>query len=295
MQVVVIINPVAGAAPHNAAVRQMLARLEKAGYRTITRITRIAGDGRLMARQAADSAKAVVVVGGDGTVGEVAAGLTGTSVPLIIWPRGTENLVAKAFGFQSTPDCIMACMQSGTDKPVDVGTANGRSFLLLAGIGFDAEVVHRLKQLRSGHITHLNYTGPLWRTFWEHRFPAIRVSSEGQPIWQGHGLVFVANLPQYAIGLNVVRDARDDDGLLDLCILPCHGRIGLIGHALRTLARRQIEHPSVIYQRLPSVRVEADEPVSVQLDGDEAGTLPLDISIQPASLIVRIPPASGKG
>ena len=295
MQVVVIINPVAGAAQRRAAVRQMLVRLGQAGHQVITRITRAAGDARHMARQAADSAHAVVVVGGDGTVGEAAAGLIGTSVPLIIWPRGTENLVAKAFGFQSNPDYILACLHSGTHKSLDVGIANDRPFLLLAGIGFDAEVVHRLKQLRIGHITHLSYGAPLWRTFWEHRFPPLRVSSAGRHLWEGRGLVFVANLPQYALNLNVVRDARGDDGLLDLCILPCDGRIGLLGHALRTLVRKQIEHPSVVYQRLPAVRVEAAVPVSAQLDGDEAGTLPLDIRILPAALVVRIPPASIKG
>lgn len=295
MQVVVIINPVAGAHQQRVAVRRMCALLGKSGYKVIIRITRMAGDGRRMARQAAESAYAVIVVGGDGTVGEVADGLIGTRVPLLVWPRGTENLVAKAFGFQSEPEYILSCLRSGTDKPLDVGMANGRSFLLLAGIGFDAEVVHRLKHMRSGHITHLSYCFPIWRTFWEHRFPPLRVSSEGRSLWEGRGMVFVANLPQYSLGLNVVRDARGDDGLLDLCILPCHGRRGLLGHALRTLIHRQVEHPSVIYQRLPSVRVEATEPVPVQLDGDEAGILPLDIGIQPAALVIRIPPTTERG
>ncbi len=295
MQVVVIINPVAGANQQRAAVRKMLARLGQAGYQVVPRITRMAGDARRMARQAAESAHAVIVVGGDGTVGEVVDGLIGTRVPLLVWPRGTENLVAKAFGFQSSPECILGCLRSGTDKPLDVGIANGRSFLLLTGIGFDAEVVHRLKQLRGGHITHLSYCFPIWRTFWEHRFPSLRVSSKGRLVWQGRGMVFVANLPQYSLGLNVVRDARGDDGLLDLCILPCHGRVGLLGHTLRTLVHRQVEHPSVVYQRLPCVRVEATGPVRVQLDGDEAGTLPLDVAIRPAALVLRIPPAAGKG
>ena len=100
----------------------------------------------------------------------------------------------------------------------------------------------------------------------------------------------MGNLPQYALRLDVVRQARPDDGLLDLLIMPCKNQLGLMGHSLRTLLGRHLTHHSVIYKRLRQVRVEASSPVPVQIDGDEAGFLPLEMSIQPGHLLVKVPP-----
>ena len=80
-----------------------------------------------MAADAAGRADAVIVVGGDGTVGEVTDGLMGLAVPLVIWPTGTENLVAKSLGFRADPELAAECILRGRDRPLDVGMANGRS------------------------------------------------------------------------------------------------------------------------------------------------------------------------
>ena len=102
-------------------------------------------------------------------------------------------------------------------------------------------------------------------------------------------------MARYALGLPVVRDARPDDGLLDLCIFCCQDRLQLIGHSIRTIFGRHIEHPDMRYIRVQRVRVESDEAVPVELDGDPGGSLPLEISIRPGAIRVRVPPAQAKG
>jgi len=238
--------------------------------------------------------RAVIAVGGDGTVHEVADGLAGSLLPLIVWPTGTENLFAKSFGFRAEAKSTLACLREGHQTSIDLGQANGRSFLIMAGMGFDAEVVHRLVSMRTGHITHLTYSAPLWRTFWEHRFPHFRVYDEQTLLWRGQGMVFVGNMPRYSLGLRVIRDAICDDGLLDLCIFPCRGRLEFVGHSLRTLARRHVEHGGVLYRRLRSIHIESDERVPVQLDGEAAGWLPLDMTVRPRALRVLVPPGAAK-
>jgi diacylglycerol kinase (ATP) len=285
-----IINPVAGACGRAAELGRLLSRLRKQGLTVECLKTAGAGDARRMAADAAGRADAVIVVGGDGTVGEVTDGLTGSTVPLVIWPTGTENLVAKSLGFRADPEQAAACILRGQDRPLDVGLANGRSFLLVAGVGFDAEAVHRLVRFRKGHITHLSYTWPLWRTFWEHRWPPLRVFNEGRLFWEGRGMVYLGNMARYALGLPVVRDARPDDGLLDLCIYCCCNRRQLIAHSVRTVFGRHIEHPDMRYIRVRQVRVESPEAVPVELDGDPGGFLPLEISILPAAVRVKVPP-----
>lgn len=302
-RVVAIVNPIAGASRHHPHLARLHEALRAAGI-AVERLTSVgpgqarelaaelARDYRGCGRTAGDELRAVIAVGGDGTVHEVADGLAGSGLPLIVWPKGTENLLAKLVGFRADAETTLACIRRGRLLALDVGVANGRSFLTVAGIGFDAEVVHRLVRLRKGHITHLTYLGPLWRTFWEHRFPYCRVTSEGRLVWEGRGLIFVGNGPRYSLGLRVVRDARPDDGLLDLCIFPCTGRLQLVGHSLRTLVRRHLEHGGVRYTRLGHIRIESPELVPVQLDGEAAGFLPLEVTIRPGALHLLVPPGS---
>jgi diacylglycerol kinase (ATP) len=287
MRVFAILNPVAGASSQRQRVRADGVDVELA-------VTAAAGDGIRLASAAARHADAVVAIGGDGTVGEVVNGLTGTDVPLLIWPTGTENLVAKALGFAPCEEVLAGCLRHGSELTIDVGVANGRSFLVVAGVGFDAEVVHRLARHRSGHITHLSYSGPIWRTFWEHRFPALRVETDDGRRWEGRGLVFVGNIGRYALGLPVVRDAHPGDGALDLLILPCANHLTLIGHSIRTLMRRHIEHPGVIYRRVQRVRIEADNTVPFELDGDATGCCPLEVHILPRAIRALVPPETAR-
>lgn len=292
MIVQLIANPVAGARKRSGELRRLIRELAARGISTHMHLTRGPGDAEQTARSVAGKVDAVLVAGGDGSVGEVAHGLIGGSARLVIWPTGTENLVARSLGFKADVDTTAACLTGGRVMPFDLGVANGRSFMVVAGVGFDAEVVHRLARIRSGHISHLSYFGPIWRTFWEHRFPELRVTADGQAPWQGRGMVFVGNLARYALGLPVVRDARPDDGYLDLLILPCANILQLIAHSLRTLARTHVEHPDTVYQRVRNVRVESDHPVPVELDGDAFGHVPLEISIRPAAINLLIPPGA---
>jgi len=289
MKITAIINPVAGAKKQRAMLLKLFNRLKNDGFALDSMVTSAPGDAQNMAEKAAKYTKTIIAVGGDGTICEIANGLAGSNIPMIVWPTGTENLFAKSLGYQANPESAYKCLKQGKIKPLDVGIVNRRSFLIVVGVGFDAEVVERLVKDRQGHITHLSYTGPIWRTFCEHRFPALTVKTRRNTIFQGRGMVFVGNMARYALGLNILRDAKPHDGLLDLCILPCKNRAQFIGHAIRTVFKKHLEHKTVIYQRLKHVRIDSPHNVPVQADGDAAGKLPIDVSIKPAAIRVLLP------
>ncbi len=293
MRIVTIINPISGASKAAGGLRALFGRLRAALFRVEQQVTTGPGSARSLAQQAvAEGVDAVLAVGGDGTVCEVADGLAGSQVPLAVWPQGTENLVAKSLGFRADAESAARCLTQARKVSLDIGLANGRAFLVVAGVGFDAEVVYRLTRMRSGHITHLTYFWPLWRTFWEHRWPMLHVTGDtvaGRLDWSGRGMVFVGNMARYSLGLPVVRDARPDDGLLDLCIMECRGVVRLLGHAARTVAASHVEHPAVQYTRVTRVRVASGESVPVEIDGDFAGWLPVELSVRPACLWVLDP------
>jgi diacylglycerol kinase family enzyme len=231
----------------------------------------------------------VVVWGGDGTVHEVASGLAGTSVPILACPVGTENLLAKELHIPSEPQRIVQVLQTGQVVGCDVGTVNGHNFLLIIGVGFDGEVVRRLTAVRTGHISHLSYFWPIWRTFWEHDFPRMRIVADGQEIFDNFGLAFVGNISRYAVGLRICRDARYDDGLLDLVVFSCRQQTALVLHAAWTLLRRHPLKGDVLYHRVRHVRIETDRPVPSEADGDIGPPTPLDIAVAPQGIKLVIP------
>jgi diacylglycerol kinase (ATP) len=292
MLVRAIVNPIAGRRANHDRLPRLAAALRAHGGELEVFPTRGPGDATRLAAETPADARAVLVRGGDGTVREAIDGLVGRPVPLIVLPAGTENIVARHFGFTNSVDAVVRTILHGQPTPQDVGVINGKPFFIVVGVGFDAEIVHQLAQSRRGHISYLTYVRPIWQTFWRHRFPPVRVYVDDRQVFEGPALAFVGNLPRYAIGLRLLAQARSDDGLLDVCILPCAGRATLLGHALRTLGRAHVGHAGVQYYQTRSVRIEAAGPseVPVEIDGDPGGHLPIDCSILPSAVQLLLPP-----
>ena len=272
----VVINPVSGRSGGWEVICDLCRRMEAVGWTVaISRTGRI-GDARAAATRAcSDGARALVVAGGDGTVSEAASGMVGNGVPILVVPRGTENILAKYYGSALDADLLWQTLREGREIAMDIPVTNGRRFMLLAGIGFDAEVVQRLTRERKGHISYLTYFWPLWRTFWSHAYPHLSVEADGVKVFEGAGLAFVGNVPRYAIGLRILDRASPVDGLLDVCVLHCRRQDQLLQHAVNILRRRHVGGRDVIYTQARRVRVQAREQrVPLQLDGDFAGWLP---------------------
>src|ERR1044071_8046594 len=137
----IIVNPISGCGGRDELPAQIERGLAQRGYQVEISPTLCAGDATRLASQAANTAEAVIAIGGDGTVRETATGLIGSSTRMVIAPCGTENLVAKYYGLTPHVDAVVATLESGRTADIDVVRANGRPFLVVAGFGFDAEVV----------------------------------------------------------------------------------------------------------------------------------------------------------
>jgi len=290
MKVQAIVNPVSGRGNSARLLTRVGDMLDRQGDHLTVCLTQGPGDAtRLAARVAADI-DVVLAVGGDGTVREVAEGLSESRKPLAVLPGGTENLVARQLGMKPNARCIFEALTAGRIVESDVGRVNGRRFLAVSGVGFDAEVVDRLVQARGGHITHLDYFWPLWRTFMTHRFPRLRVLADDQLVFEGHAMVFVGIQPRYCVGLRILREAKPDDGLLDVCVYPCRSRAQLLGHASCTLLRRHLGRAGVRYQQCRTVQITSPQHATIQADGDQAGELPACFDIVPRAIRFLVHP-----
>ena len=177
----------------------------------------------------------------------------------------------------------------GKQVQCDVGVVNERHFLALVGVGFDADVVDRLVRSRAGHIGYLNYFWPIWQTFWTHRFPPLRVEVDDECVFEGEGMAVLGVIGRYAAGLRILAHARCDDGLLDVCVLPCSGRVELALQAWRIWRGKHTEHRSVVYRQGKNVTITSREPVHYEVDGDTGGHLPVRCSLLPKAVTFLTP------
>lgn len=288
--VVVIVNPVAGSGKATSFIDEFCTRLRNEGHRC-TRVTTAGPEDlhRLVAEHA-NGETVIAVAGGDGSIRGALNGLRGRPNPLLLLPLGTENILAKQLRIAPNIGSVWRTFVDGHLSHFDLATVNGQPFIIVVGAGFDAEVVATLSRVRRGNITHFNYIWPIWRTLWRYPFPAIRVMADGEEVCNEPALVFVGNIPRYAAGMRILREARWDDGLLDVCIYRCRHRVRLFGYALWTWLRRHVEHRLVSYHQAKRVRLESESPLPIQSDGDPAGKLPADIEIVPSAVNLLVPP-----
>jgi len=290
-----IVNPKSGASSSKLTGRRFTEYLVKKGFKVRVNLTECLEDACELATNAAvdyDCAL-VVVVGGDGTVREVAHGLEGSDKPLLIVPCGTENLLANELGFDEKLATIIRTFEGSCIRPLDLGRANGKCFTSIAGFGFDGQVVKSVSQQRAGHIDYFDYFWPLWRTFWDYKFGEMRVEVDGKEIFDGPGLVFVGNISRYAIGLQILHYADFGDGLLDVCIYKCASLLCLVKHVVLTILKQHAAGGDVIYCQGKKITVSSEQAnIDTEIDGDPGPALPVEIEVVPQAVNVMVPEGS---
>jgi diacylglycerol kinase (ATP) len=231
--------------------------------------------------------RCVVSAGGDGTLLEVLNRAPG--LPVTILPLGNENLVAQFCGIVRSGQLVAETIQRGQLRITDLARADGKLFSLMAGIGFDADVVHRVHQRRKGHINKLSWIVPILQSLTHYSHPQVDIEIEDTGEKLQAALLFVINLPRYAMDLPLARDAVPDDGKLDLCIFPYPGRLNLVRYLLAVLRGQHTQLPDFQRRLVRSVRLSARHKVPMQTDGDPAGYLPVRIEAVPAAMTLVVP------
>lgn len=236
----------------------------------------------------------LIAAGGDGTL-SLAASIVmelfpgdADRVSLLPMPMGTENLLARQFGFTNRAEDVYRTIQAGSNCQLDAGTANGKLFLIMATSGFDADVVRRVHLTRRGHISRLSYLLPIWRALRTYSFPTLRIRvDEDEPIECGWAMVF--NLPRYGGNLRIEPEAVHNDGLFDVIAFRGRSIVKGFSYLVQIWLGRHRKDPSVLRLRGKSIEISADIPVPFQLDGDYAGKLPMRLEMLPEAVCLRMP------
>lgn len=263
--------------------------------------TRGPGDATRLAAEAL-GADAIVAVGGDGTMNEVANGLDPRGAPPIgMVPSGNANVLAKELGVPRDPEALARMIAEGREVAWDLGVEgrSGRRFLLFASAGFDAQVVHDFHRRRSGPITMADYAAWGLRTFTEFRIPSIRVEVDGVVVADGASWAVISNVRNYGGPLVFTPRAKFDDGAFEAMIQRRRHRldtIHLFGTSVLAWATGIEARPAdVTFHSARRVRLESSDgvPVALQIDGEPAGFLPAELDLRAGGLTV-LGPALGR-
>lgn len=255
-------------------------------------------------------ARALVVLGGDGTLNHAIDLACDDRVPIYHVPMGNENLFAREFGMDGDIATLVEAVRAQRVLHADVGVANGRSFALMVSVGLDASVVHRVSKARRNAIGHRAYVIPGIQEITNPCLPRLAITVDGRRVVDGdRGIVVIANSRRYGVDLDPARHAEIDDGLLDVVFMPANTSLGVFGWAVDLRLGWHLKRRRLLYETGTRITVESldnGKQAPVQLDGEAPGVTPegdaddpvsrtpLEVHIQPRSLPVLLP-ASAAG
>lgn len=236
----------------------------------------------------------VIVVGGDGTVRCCAGALAGTGIPVGVLGSGTGNLLARNLGLPADLSGGLDCALDGVDRRIDLGTVGDERFAVMAGVGLDAGMVDRTPAWLKARIGWPAYIVGITRTLLDRPMRTRITIDDSAPLHRRAHMVVVGNVGTLHGGIELLPEARPDDGLLDIVVLSPRGfldwarALGRLFSGRRSSAR-PVEHYQGRAISIRTVRTELRE-----LDGDPYGLgHKLDIGIDPGALVVRVPGSNG--
>ena len=292
----IVLNPAAGQGDASRMRRLLGGAFAVRGASFDLVETAGAGDAERLAREGvARGYRAVAAVGGDGTVAEVITGVAGSGVPLAIIPAGTANQMAQNLGIPLDEEGAVEVAVQGTPTPIDLGRLDdGRYFALMAGAGWDADVMsYATRELkdRFGFIAYL-YAG-LRRTM-RLSDARYRITADGEELDIRASSVMVANVGQlfhelFPLEFWVGPGVSFHDGLLDVCIFAPRSIPDIATMLWKVVRGDHLGHERMIYFKAREIRIDADPPQIAQVDGDVLGTTPLVARVVPGGVRVLVP------
>ena len=284
--VLICTSPKAGSGRGREQIPLLEQRLKAAGVK----VQQTDSIHTIRTRLQSDLPPVLVPAGGDGTISLV-ADLVSPENPIVPMPLGTENLLARHFGYVCDAKRVAETILLGRDTHIDAGRANGKLFLVMASCGFDAEVVRGVHLRRSGHINRFTYARPILRAINRYGFPKLRIRVDGQDVTGENPVCWamVFNLPSYGGGLSIEPGAIGNDGLLDLITFKRGGLCSGLRYVVGIWTGTHLNFSDCIRQKGKHIQIEADQRVPYQLDGDYVGRLPLSIETLTDRLCLRLP------
>jgi diacylglycerol kinase (ATP) len=290
-EIVAILNPAAAGGKTLKSLPRIHGILKRVDRPYAIYVTKGPGDAIEAARTfAADGAKRILAVGGDGTVNEVANGIyrSGGEAALALVPFGHGTDFARTIG--ATKSVEQAVLRAAERDParIDLGLAtfedgSDRAFINIAGMGFDALVAEKAQRSRLPG-GNLPYLGSALMTLVGFKNLEVHLEVNGDQIDTKGVFVQVANAQYMGGGYHMAPMAKIDDGKLDVCVVGDFGKYELIKAIPGVYKGRHVTNPKFTHIETTAVRISTATPAMVQLDGELIGKTPVTFSVLPGAI-----------
>lgn len=299
-----IVNPRAGGRRAVTGLERLLRDLDSQGLQYEVCPTEGPGDATRIARQRlADGETFLVAVGGDGTVQEVANGmldadglLTSPEAVLGAVGAGSGCDYIRTFDLPSRPAAIAARLGGGAVERVDVaridhadgqGQPARRYFVNIAEAGLGATTAARAAGLPR-FLGQSRYLAAFWAVLPAYRPGTVTIDVDGRRAYEGRAVnVVAANCRYFGGGMHISPRSRPTDGVLELLVF--NGRKTDSFTMLPKVYRgKHVPHRNIVELSGRAFRIESDEPLAIEADGEVLGSTAATIEVVPSALVLKV-------
>ncbi len=281
---------------HKLSIEEPIQRLLNSKIFSIDiRYTEYHGHAALLSKLAIDDgANIIVAVGGDGTVNEVAGPIIGTGVTFGVIPMGSGNGLARHMNISRNIEKSLSLISAQNTKLIDTCSINGKSFVSIAGVGFDAHVAELFdKGSRRGFFGYSRIVASEFLKYKSKKYHLI--FDNGEEMSQRALFIVFANSNQFGYNITIAPEASLVDGLMDICIVN-KPKIYNLPYIANLLLFRKIESSSLVkIIKAKKVVVTRKKKRVVNIDGEPIKfNKKLEVTINPLSLNIIINPNGSK-
>lgn len=241
-------------------------------------------------RALAKGADVIFVWGGDGTVQLCIDALAGTKAVLAILPAGTANLLATNLDIPIDISKAVSIGLHGTRRRIDTGTFNGEHFAVMAGTGFDAFVIKEASDILKSKIGRLAYFYSGTKNLSARRVKTV-IEVDGKEYFKGKvSCVFVGNVSKGMGGIEVFKDAKPDDGILELAVVTAKNPIDWARTLGRVTQGKAEKSPFVELTHGKDFRFTFKKRFPYEMDGSERKAVKkMHVEVHPSSITICVP------
>ena len=260
-----VVNPISGTKTKNRVAKLIRELLDLQQFAPTVVVTEYPGHATQLAQQfALEGYYAVIAVGGDGTVNEVASGLIGTDTALGIIPNGSGNGFARHLDISTRMNRAIEMLNSSEAISVDYGLVNDIPFFSTFGIGFDAVVAQDFAESSRGFK---GYVQSIFKDLFQYKPETYHLSGEGIDLTTTAFLVNFANAGQWGYDAYIAPKASIQDGWLDIAIVSEFPMVAAAGLALSLFTKNIDENLHMNTLRAKEITLIREHEGAVHIDG----------------------------
>lgn len=289
---VLIFNPAARRmqAQRGRLLQRVLSALAAEGLPVQVTPTVGPGDATRLAVEAVRArCELLIVCGGDGTVNEVAGGMAGSDVPLLVIPGGTSNVLARELDLPRDLIACVALLRKGAIRRISLGRAGERRFVLMAGIGVDAGIV----AASNSRLKRFLGEGAFWLAGFQqlvrYHFSPFDLVVDGKPHRGTFALISRAR--NYGGPFQLTPQANLFSNQFAICLFQSQARWRYLYYLSQVALGRHTSLPDMLMLKGRTIEAIGSARVQVQVDGELLGSLPMTISIQDSAMSLIVPKA----